>query len=262
MSVILRVILNEVYKSLLHLWSYRYNTLAQIIQRGIGFLGISFVLGQGQLNISQMAFVLPGWIMSFYARVILFHVDESITHEAQAGTLEQMYMSPASSGWLLLGRVVAVLSVATIQAAVLATGLMLITGVRLPLSWSVVPVVLLVLAGLFGFNFLLAGLALVLKSVRSIIDLSQDLLLLVNGTLVAVTLLPLWLQTLSLAMPTTYGIIVLRRVLIEQRSLPVLWQDGSLLILAAHSAAYVLVGWLVYSWCEQIAKRQGTLGQY
>lgn len=258
----MRAMLNEAYKELIQLWSYKYNTLAEMLQRSIGFLAIGLILGHGNLQSAEMAFVLPGWMMSFYARIILFQVNDTISTEAQIGTLEQMYMSPIFSGILLLGRVFAILIVATIMVSLTALGLSLLLGLHLLLRWEVLPVIALTLAGLFGFSFILGGTAIIYKSAHSIADLVQDLLLFINGTFVAVSLLPVWLQTLGLAMPTTYGITVIRAVVINGRSLGSLIADGSLLILFAHSAAYFIGGWLFYKWCERRAKRQGSLGQY
>ncbi len=257
-----RVILNEAYKALLVLWSYKFNTLAEMIQRSIAFLAIGFVLGQGTLEPSQMAFILPGWMMSFYARIIMFQVNGGISEEARTGTLEQMYMSPLPSSVLLLGRVFAVLVVATLMVFLSAAVLMLLLGIQLTMRWEALLLILITLMGVFGFSFLLGGAALLFKSVHSIADLMQDLLLFVNGTFVAVSLMPLWLQTLGLALPTTYGITVMRKVLIDGESLNTLLLNGSLLILIAHSAIYFVGGWLIYKWCERIAKRQGNLGQY
>jgi ABC-2 type transport system permease protein len=258
----LHAVANEAYKALLHLASYKFNTIAHMIQRSIGFLAIGFVLGQGQIDPRQMAFVLPGWIMSFYARIILFQIDQGVTEEAHTGTLEQMYMSPVPSGVLLLGRVCAVLVVATLMVSATATGLALLVGIRLPLRWEALPVIAITLLGLFGFSFFVGGAALVFKNVHALADLTQDLLLFVNGTFVAVALMPLWLRTLGLALPTTYGIALIRTVVIDGRSLGALLADGSLPLLVAHSAAYFIGGWLVYVWCERIARREGTLGQY
>ena len=258
----LRAMFNEAYKELLHLWSYKYNTLAEMIQRSIGFLAIGLILGQGNLQATQMAFVLPGWMMSFYARIILFQVNDTISSEAQIGTLEQMYMSPIFSGVLLLGRVLAILIVATLMVGLTACGLSLLLGLHLILSWEALPVIAITLAGLFGFSFILGGTAIIYKNAHSMADLIQDLLLFINGTFVAVSLLPGWLQTLALALPTTYGITVIRAVVINGQSLGSLIANGNLLLLSTHSAAYFIGGWLFYRWCERYAKRQGSLGQY
>lgn len=77
---------------------------AEMVQRGISFLAISLLLGRGHWEATQMAFILCGWIMTFYARTVLFQVNDGVTEEARTGTLEQMYMSPISSSFLLLGQ--------------------------------------------------------------------------------------------------------------------------------------------------------------
>jgi ABC-2 type transport system permease protein len=254
--------LNEAYKSLLHLWSYRYNTLAEMVQRCIGFMAIGLLLGRGQLEAQQMGFVLCGWIMTFYARTVLFQVNDSVSEEARTGTLEQMYMSPVPSSILLLGRVLAILTVTTIEVSLSAIALALLLGIHLPLRWEVLPVIALTLLGLFGFSFFLGGVALVYKNVHSVADLTQDLLLFVNGTFISVSLLPIWLRTISLVLPTTYGITIIRAVVLQGNSLSALLSNGSLLFLAGHSAAYFLCGWLFYKWCESVARRQGSLGKY
>lgn len=262
MNSTIRTMLNEAYKSLLHLWSYRYNTLAEMVQRGISFLAISLLLGKGHWEAAQMAFILCGWIMTFYARTILFQVNDGVTEEARSGTLEQMYMSPVSSGFLLLGRVFAILLVATLMVSLSAVALSILVGIQLPLHWEALPVIALTLVGVFGFSFLLGGAALVYKSVHSLADLTQDLLLFVNGTFISIALLPDWLRTIGLVLPTTYGITVLRAVVLNGSSLGALINDHSLLLLTAHSATYFFGGWLFYAWCERFARQQGSLGQY
>ncbi len=262
MTMTIHAMLNEAYKELLHLWSYRYNTLAEMIQRSIGFLAIGLVLGQGHLATPLMAFVLPGWVMSFYARIILFQVSDTVSDEAQTGTLEQMYMSPVSSSMLLLSRVFAILLVATIMVSLSAMVLSLLLSIHLVIRWEVFPVIILTLAGLFGFSFVLGGLALVYKNIHSIADLTQDLLLFINGTFVSVSLLPGWLQALGLALPTTYGITVIRAVVLHGQSLGALITNGSLLVLTLHSTAYFVGGWIWYKWCEHTARQQGSLGRY
>jgi len=74
--------------------------------------------------------------------------------------------------------------------------------------------------------------------------------------------MPAWLATISRTLPSTQGIVVLRRVVLDGQSLAAVWRDGSLVWLIVHSAIYLAVGWLFFSVCEQIAKKQGSLGQY
>lgn len=55
---------------------------------------------------------------------------------------------------------------------------------------------------------------------------------------------------------------MIRRVVLGGQSLATVWQDGSLVWLLVHSAIYFIIGWVVFAWCERMAKEQGSLGQY
>jgi ABC-2 type transport system permease protein len=73
---------------------------------------------------------------------------------------------------------------------------------------------------------------------------------------------PLWLSIIARTLPITQGIDVLRRILQNGESLRGVWNDWSLIWLIIHSSIYLCVGWVVFKWCEKIAKKQGTLSQY
>jgi ABC-2 type transport system permease protein len=55
---------------------------------------------------------------------------------------------------------------------------------------------------------------------------------------------------------------VLRKILLEGVSLGALAGDGTILWMVGNAAAYLLLGMVIFRWCERIAKRRGTLGQY
>jgi ABC-2 type transport system permease protein len=123
-------------------------------------------------------------------------------------------------------------------------------------------ILLLTLLGILGFGFLIAGAVLVWKQVESLANLVQNVLLFLNGSLLPVEQMPPWLTAVGHVFPSTQGIIVLRRVILDGLSLSSAWQDGSLPWLIAHSGLFLLVGWIVFAVCERTAKRQGSLGQY
>jgi len=200
--------------------------------------------------------------MWFYAQVFISNMSYNLAEEAEAGTLEQMYLSPAPMGLILVGRVFAVLITASLQILLVTGLLMLLLNIRFPLYAAGLPIFLLTLFGLFGFSFFIAGLTLVFKHVSGVANLLINLLVLVNGTLLPVEKFPPWLTAFAKTLPTTQGIVVLRNVLLNGQSLTDAWGDGSLPLLIANSALYCVIGWFFLKWCESVAKRQGTLGQY
>ena len=89
-----------------------------------------------------------------------------------------------------------------------------------------------------------------------------NLLLFLNGALLPVDQLHLWLEGFARTLPTTQGIIVLRNVVLDDQTLGAAWSDGSLPSLILHSALFLFTGWLVFKLAEGVAKRRGSLGQY
>lgn len=262
MSIAFLAMCNEVYKRVLIGWNYKFNMITQIVLVGIIFIGASFLLGGGQFNSAQLSTLFIGYIVWFYARITIMSTSSDLHGEAEAGTLEQTYMSPAPMEVLVLGRMLAMLVTATIMVLVASLALMLLMHIQLPLRWEALPVLLVTLAGLFGFTLILGGATLVYKQAEGFADLIQNLLLFLTGSLLPISNFPGWLAAISRTLPITQGIDVLRQVILQGQSLSSTWANGSLIWLLVNSAVYLGVGWLVFKWCEREAKRQGTLSHY
>ena len=130
------------------------------------------------------------------------------------------------------------------------------------MRWQGLLVLAMTLVGVYGFGFIVAGATLVFKQVESFANLMQNVLVFLNGTLLPVHNMPGWLANIARLLPSTQGIVVLRRILLDGQSLASVWRDGSLLWLIVHSALFLATGWLVFGICERVAKEQGSLGQY
>lgn len=262
MSTPLLATFNETYKRLLIIWDYRFNIITHLVTVGFIFIGATFFLGGGQFNSKQLPSLFLGYLVWFYARIVILTTSEDLMGEAQSGTLEQMYMSPTTSELLVLGRVLATLISTTIMVALTSIALTLLLGIHIPLRWEGLPVLIVTLIGLFGFSLMLGGAALVFKQIEALADLLQNALLFLTGSLLPVSHFPNWLEAFTKTLPITQGIIVIRNVMLGGQSLFSTWADGSLIWLCINSAIYLCAGWLIFKWCERIAKQQGSLSHY
>lgn len=253
---------NEIYKRLLITWDYKFNVLMQLVMVGIIFIGASFLLGNGQFNPQQLASLFLGYIVWLYARIVIMSTSGDLVGEAQEGTLEQMYMSPAPAEILALGRTLATLIVTTLMVFLISCVLVFLLGIHIPLRWESIPVLFLTLVGLFGFTLMLGGAALVFKQIEALADLFQNLLLFLTGSLLPINRFPDWLAAISRTLPITQGIDVLRNVTLGGQSLASAWTNGSLPWLVIHSLLYLVAGWIIFKWCEKVAKQQGSLSHY
>jgi len=260
--IALLAIFNETYKRILIMWDYKFNVLTQLITIGLIFIGATYFIGGGQFNPQQVTSIFLGYIVWFYARIVIMNTSADLIGEAEAGTLEQMYMTPARTELLVLGRMLATLISTTIMVLLTALALILILGIRFPVRWEGLFILLLTLVGLLGFTLILGGAALVFKQVDALADLMQNALLFLTGSLLPVSHFPNWLAFIAKTLPITQGIIVLRNVVLNGQSLSSTWANESLIWLIVNSSLYLIAGWIIFKWCERIAKKQGSLSQY
>ncbi|MEE9466249.1 MAG: ABC transporter permease [Candidatus Neomarinimicrobiota bacterium] len=253
---------NETRKGLLLIWDYKLSMFTQILMFGMIFLGITFLMGDGSFQPDKTASILIGYLVWFFYNLAINDLSWNLMEETQTGTLEQMYMSPAPSGLVVLGRGFARFVFSVVMLVLLGGVLITLLDMQITFRPAALPLFLLILMGVYGFGFAMAGVTLVVKQVGTLANLMGNLLLFLNGTLLPIDKLPDWLAAFSKTLPTTQGIVVLRQVMLGGRTLAGTWQDGSLLYLLVHSSICLALGWMVFKWCENRAKLKGTLGQY
>jgi ABC-2 type transport system permease protein len=262
MTAGLLMMLNDTYKVLLLQWHYKFNLLNELVTMGVAFVGLSFLVGGGEFQPAQLPATLLGYLMWFYTMKMITGLSYNLQEEMQTGTLEQMYMSPTPAALLLLGQSIARLISTTATTIPLTLALVLLLDINIPLRPAGLPIFALTVLSFFGFGFLIAGVSLVFKHAQAFADLVQYMMIFLNGALIPVERFPNWLATFAKMLPATQGILVLRRAMLDGLSLGELWAEGSLVWLTLHSVVVFLGGWAVFRWCEQIARRQGSLGQY
>jgi ABC-2 type transport system permease protein len=256
------VIGNEIAKGLIDLWHGKIASFLELILFGLFFLAITFALGRGAFHREQVAPLLLGFVGYIFFHMQTNRLFWGLLGEMQSGTLEQMYLSPLPSWLLTIGLEVAAVVEAALNAIVLYLLIDLVMPVTIPLRWAaLLPLVLLVL-GSVGYSLILGGLTLLFKRLEILKEVFQVVVLVFGGVLVSLERMPDWMATIARFLPLTPGVEGLRKTLLEGVSLGALATDGTLLWLVGNAAAYLLLGIVIFRWCERMAKRRGTLGQY
>jgi len=253
---------NEIEKGLIDLWRGKVASLLELILFALMFLTITFALGKGALHREQVAPLLLGFVGYIFFHMQTNRLFWGLLGEVQSGTLEQMYLSPLPSWLLTIGLQVASIVEAVISALLLSLYIDLAAQVAIPLRWvAVLPLVLLV-GGSVGYSLILGGLTLLFKRLEILKEIFQVAVLIFGGVLVPLERMPGWMAAIARFLPLTPGIDALRKTLLEGGTLGALAGDGTLLWLVGNAAVYLVLGIAVFRWCERIAKRKGTLGQY
>jgi ABC-2 type transport system permease protein len=253
---------NEVAKGLIDLWRGKIASFLELVLFTLMFLAIAFALGRGTFQQEQVAPLLVGFVGYIFFHMQTNRLFWGLLGEMQSGTLEQMYLSPFPSWLLTIGLQAASVVEAALSAIVLYLLINLVAPVPIPLRWAaLLPLSMLVLSSV-GYSLILGGLTLLFKRLEILKDLLQTVVLIFGGVLVPVARMPAWMATIAQFLPITPGVEVLRQILLAGVSLLELSRDGMLVWLVGSAAVYLVLGIAIFRWCEHIAKRRGTLGQY
>ncbi len=183
------------------------------------------------------------------------------------GTLKYIYCSPIPYMVYLLGRGVARLLTSSMAVAItlgfglVALGLpVVLSQINLPLFLVslVLGIVSLAFIGLF-----LGALTLLLpRHAWNVGDATAGALYLFSGAVFPLTVLPAWLRPISLGLPVTYWLELIRRALLRSTAsaFPTLagYSEAQLLgILAGMTALYGAAALLFFRWAEDRARQRG-----
>jgi ABC-2 type transport system permease protein len=208
----------------------------------------------------EMIVLLIGAVVWSYLGLIFEIETETVAWERWEGTIEYTFMAPLSRPAHLLG-----MGAFAVLYGVLRT--MLLFGLVATLlhvqfdnpNFLTAAIVLAVSSVSFvGIGMMTAVLPLVSPEKGTQLGfIAQGLLLVVSGVYYPVSVLPQWMQWLSVFSPATYTLEGARRAVLDGASPAAVWDDIWPLILIGVIA--IPLGLYVFSRGERYAKRHGRL---
>jgi ABC-type multidrug transport system permease subunit len=263
---------NEVDKGLRFGWAERKQIVLELTMFVPLFLLFAALAGQADEIVAgrfewtfderRTGGLLVGWVlgMFFYLQAQKFFWRQ--LGEIQAGTLEQVYLSPLP--WWLLAAVGRVL--ASILEAIFVVGtlyLVVAATVGVDLDWRpavLVPVGFLVV-GAVGYSLAIGALTLLWKRTEVLNDTLLIVVFFAGGMMVALDDMPGWVAAVGRLLPLTHPIEASRAVLLDGGGLT-LTGDGGLVWMAALAVAWFAAGAYAFHRAAQIVRRDGTLARY
>ncbi len=255
-----RLLGNETLKGLLVLWAHRGALVPELGVLVIFYVFIQFFIGGGRLVHALFAPTLLAFAAYSLIYIVTLKTVAGTLEEMNAGTLEQIHLSPLPSWTLSLGRLAAAAIEAIGLTALVGVGLVAVLGIRFAYRLDAVVPVALTILDVAGYGLLLGALAIRVSSIGAVLHVLQTIVLFLNGAFVPVNLFPGWLQIVARLLPTTLGVEVSRKLLLQGGSLASTWSDRSLVWLLVHSVAMLVVGAAAYQLSIRRALRQGRLG--
>lgn len=206
--------------------------------------GLGLALSTTGFNYTQ--FLLPGII----AQTLLFtsiFLGISVIWDRQFGFMKEILVAPIGRISIFTGKMFGVATAAIIQGIIVII-LGILIGVPLTVySISLaIPLMILITIGLTCIGLIIASLMTSLESFGTIVTFVNMPMFFLSGALFPVGNLPTWIKWAFYINPLTYGVDVLRTVMINgwQSILP-LYYD--ILIICLFDLATVIIGTYLFS---------------
>jgi ABC-2 type transport system permease protein len=260
-----------VRRDFLVLWSYRLSFLTSFIGLFGGAL-IFYFIGKmvdpaaiptvGGKRVSYLEFAVVGMTLGGFVHLGLERVSAALRSEQLMGTLESLLTTPTSSQTIQVGSVLFDLIFIPLRMGLLLLMLALVFGLNLDVGGVPQSLVLLAffMPFVWGLGILAAAITLTFMRGAGVVGLATGALTLVAGLYFPLSLLPNWLETISVANPLTIAASGLRDALLGSTG----WASigGDILILTPLSIVSILVGTFAFKLALTRERRLGTLGAY
>ena len=220
----------------------------------------AFAERAGSTNVAGFVFI--GYAMYMWLSTLLWGPGTALRQEQVRGSLEAVFVTPASRLVPLFGPGVAMLIPMAATFVVMGVALWLLFGVVPPLGAVLEAAVVVVLGipALYAIGALFAASVLRFGEVGPIVQLIRGMFVLTCGITFPVAMLPLWAQVWAWLLPPTYIVEDLRRVLLGGAGLGEAVPHIAIVLTIAMLTAVLAI--IVFRALETSARRSGMLGRF
>jgi ABC-2 type transport system permease protein len=215
----------------------------------------------GTLNVNDVTIVLLiGAVIWSYLGLIFEVVTETVAWERWEGTIEYTFMAPISRTSHLFGMGAFAVVYGVLRTALLFAVVATFLDITFddPQFLSAALVLLVSSVSFIGIGMMTAVLPLISPEKGTQLGfIAQGLLLVVSGVYYPVTVLPQWMQWISVISPATYTLEGCRAAILHGAGPAAVWQDIWPLIVIG--AIAVPLGLAVFRRGERYAKQHGRL---
>lgn len=195
-------------------------------------------------NLDYKWFVVPSLIAMITTIGVMIVTSLSVAREREQGTLDQLLVSPLTTGQIFIGKAVPALIVATFRATiVLAIGIWRIKSLfagSLALFYFTMVIYGL---SLVGFGLLISSLCSTQQQAFIGVFVFMMPAILLSGYVSPVENMPVWLQNLTWINPIRHFTDITKQIYLKDASLDIVWNSlWPLLVITATtgSAAYAM----------------------
>lgn len=233
------------------------------------FYGMALVGGRQSENLRRVAgtddivtFVTLGYLFIGFLNMALWAMGFSLRKEQMYGTLESVFAAPVPRWVFTMGMAMHSILHQTLMIVVQVAFILLVFSLKLDVS-GVLPslaVIGVMMIALYGIGMIMASTTLILKQGWIVSEMLSSIVTVITPIAYPLAVLPLFLQKAALIVPTTYGIVAARHLLLNE-TMP-FSLGTAFLRLVILSVTWVAFGLLVFGLIDRYTRRSGTLGHY
>jgi ABC-2 type transport system permease protein len=207
-------------------------------------------------------FLFLGWAAYMWISMILWGPGTALRTEQVRGSLEALFMTPASRLVILFGPVVSQVVWALWMFAVVGVAMTVFFGVPIgaPAALRALVVILVAVPALYGLGALFAAVVLRFGEVGALVQAVRGVFTVFCGMTFPIIILPEWARAVALSLPPTYLISDLRKVMLRGADLAELVPDLAVLLVLGLAICAAAV--IAFRRTERHARRGGSLAQY
>lgn len=160
-------------------------------------------------------FVAPGIIAMIVMTAVLTGLAAAISREREIGTLDGILISPINRVAIVLGKALAQAVRGLVQGSIVLILASIVFGVKI--AGSLVLILIILILGIFsfvGFGILVSASAAEQETATQLLFMFQFPMLFLSGVFFPISMMPVFMQYLSKAIPLTYAIEALRKVMV------------------------------------------------
>ncbi len=198
-----------------------------------------------------------------YVDKSIWSVGNNFRWEQFSGTLEPLFVTPVPRISILVGAAFS----DTIQCTFSATVLLIISSWLFGVTYAftmVAPIVVMLtmmVFGLYGFSFLIAGLILVFKDPSVLTELISNITYVLSPITYPLQALPSAARYAAVLVPSTIAIVTIRELAITGLFKPLAFLQAFTALLGLVITFWIL-GILAFRWGEKWTKERGSMGGF
>jgi len=250
--------------------SYRMDTFFSFLGMVLALIPLYFIshaLQPIMTNAIRMeapeyfGYLMIGLITYTFVQAAVNELHGALSSEIGTGSFEALVATPTSLPVLLAGLVGQAFTVNTIRAVlVLVFSWMLGAHIVWTHGLAAVGVLALIVLAYLPLGVLAAALVMAFRTTGPFPSAVIGISVLMGGVYYPTTVIPSWLERVSVFVPLTYGLRSLRRALLDGAPLAASARD--LATLAGFAVVLSIVSLAAFSAALKYAKHAGTLAQY